>query len=177
MPASVLNFWRKMLAFRKQYKKAIVFGEFLTGAIDEGPVFAYRRVPMVGYESQELKSLLVVLNLTGTTDAGFTIPANNKDGNVSSLLSDQLATQGTTANGEQYLIIVVNSRTTPDHNVVGRIFKATERIELRPFEGVVLSFESSGFFQGGKCKHQEFGGQRLSGEFSGNLSRRRGHAN
>lgn len=68
---SVLNFWRKMLAFRKEHADALVFGDFEPLAVDDAPVFAYRRR---NPEELDGEDVLVLLNLTAEEDVKFTLP-------------------------------------------------------------------------------------------------------
>ena len=72
---SVLNFWRKMLAFRKLHAETLVFGDFEPLAVDGGPVFAYWRKSIQGLELGE-KDVLVVLNMTARMDVVFTLPGD-----------------------------------------------------------------------------------------------------
>lgn len=69
-PDSVLNYWRKMLAFRKEHADTLVFGDFEPLAVDDAPVFAYRRKNV---EEDGGEDVLVVLNLTAE-EVTFTLP-------------------------------------------------------------------------------------------------------
>ena len=71
LSSSVLNFWRKMLAFRKQNAETIVFGDFEPVALDNHPVFAYHRTPM---EDEVASKMLVALNMTSQSGVCFTLP-------------------------------------------------------------------------------------------------------
>jgi oligo-1,6-glucosidase len=87
---SVLNFWRKMLAFRKQHAETLVFGDFEPLALDDGPVFAYWRRSA---EAGGGKDVLVVLNMTSKTDVMFTLPG---EGSYSVLERTNVDGQGKT---------------------------------------------------------------------------------
>lgn len=73
-PNSVLNFWRQMLAFRKEWAETIVFGdcEPIEATMNDEPVFAYRR--RVVDKTTDAKDLLVVLNMKATKDAEYKLP-------------------------------------------------------------------------------------------------------
>ena len=58
-PDSVLKFWRNMLRFRKRYAETVVYGDFEPLQVDDGPIFAYRRITLQETE----KPLVVVLNM------------------------------------------------------------------------------------------------------------------
>lgn len=70
---SVLNFWRRMLAFRKERAEALVFGDFEPLELDDGPVFAYRRKEIDGTGGGDL---LVVLNMTAGEGVEFPLPGD-----------------------------------------------------------------------------------------------------
>lgn len=74
---SVLNFWRTMLVIRREYAEALVFGDFEPLLIDDGPVFAYRRVP--ADDGKDLiPSIVVVLNMTMDDQVPFEMPKGDK---------------------------------------------------------------------------------------------------
>jgi oligo-1,6-glucosidase len=89
-PDSVLNYWRKMLAFRKQHPDTLVFGDFEPLAVDDSPVFAYWRRD--GRENGS-KDVLVVLNMTATSDASFVLPG---DGTFTILQTTSMSGQAKT---------------------------------------------------------------------------------
>lgn len=72
-PDSVLNFWRRMLAFRKEKRETLVFGDFEPLALDDAPVFAYRRrnLDVGGGED-----VLVLLNMTASDGVVATLPGD-----------------------------------------------------------------------------------------------------
>jgi oligo-1,6-glucosidase len=111
-PDSVLNFWRKMLAFRKQHTDTLVFGDFEPLALDDEPVFAYWR-KNVGDHGD--KDVLVILNMTARTDVAFTMP---RDGSYSTLETTNVS--GLT-------------------KTVGSL-KSGQEISLSAYEGMVLEY-------------------------------------
>lgn len=116
---SVLKFWRKMLAFRRQYSEALVFGDFTPVALDNDPVFAYHKTP-VDPLSGDL-SLLVMLNFTNEPGVKTTLPHG--------------------ANGAYATYSVLEcSRSRKGSNAVGQKYYTGDEIELRPYEGVILSY-------------------------------------
>lgn len=67
--SSVLGFWKKMLQFRKSHRPACVLGDFEPFGLDDGPVFAYKKVTGISNHN-----LLVVLNLTNQDNVSWEIP-------------------------------------------------------------------------------------------------------
>lgn len=77
-PESVLNYWRKMLAFRKERAEALVFGDFEpVSELDDGPVFAYWRKEVGDAGGADL---LVLLNMANGMDVQFTLPGDGAYG-------------------------------------------------------------------------------------------------
>jgi len=111
-PDSVLNFWRKMLAFRKQHTETLVFGNFEPLALDDAPVFAYWRKSTA---TQENKDVLVVLNMTAKADVVFTLPG---DGSYTTL-------ETTNASGQAKLAGALTSG---------------QGVSLSAYEGMVLEY-------------------------------------
>ncbi|KAF2756448.1 alpha amylase [Pseudovirgaria hyperparasitica] len=70
--ASVLNFWRNMLQLRKEWSDTLVLGDFVPVDIDEGPVFAYKRVGASG------NGVLAVMNLSNEEALTWQSPADMK---------------------------------------------------------------------------------------------------
>jgi oligo-1,6-glucosidase len=101
-PDSVLNFWRKMLAFRKQHNETLVFGDFVPLAVDDAPVFAYWRKSI---QPSGDKDVLVILNMTARTDVGLTLPG---DGSYTTLettnANGQTKTAGAWKGGQDVLL-------------------------------------------------------------------------
>jgi glycosidase len=79
-----------MLAFRKQHPDTLVFGDFEPLAVDDSPVFAYWRRD--GRENGS-KDVLVVLNMTATSDASFVLPG---DGTFTILQTTSMSGQAKT---------------------------------------------------------------------------------
>ncbi|KAF2724478.1 glycoside hydrolase family 13 protein [Polychaeton citri CBS 116435] len=73
-PESVLNFWRKMLAFRREHAEALVFGDFVPVDVSESDVFAYRRVPI---EEEQAKEMLILLNMSNKEGVEFHVPESS----------------------------------------------------------------------------------------------------
>jgi alpha-glucosidase len=111
-PDSVLNFWRKMLAFRKQHTETLVFGDFEPLAVDDAPVFAYWRKSI---QASGDKDVLVVLNMTARTDVVFALPG---DGSYTTL-------EATNANGQT--------------KTAGALMSGQD-ISLTAYEGLVLEY-------------------------------------
>ena len=118
---SVLKFWRKMLAFRRQHSDALVLGDFTPVSLDNGPIFAYHKTPPAEHAPGD-HSLLVVLNLTNKTDVTFTLP--------------------TSANGTSITYSIAEcSRTKKGLHATGQKVQTGEELQLRQYEGVVFSYE------------------------------------
>lgn len=90
-PDSVLNYWRKMLAFRKQHADTLVFGDFEPLYQDDTPVFAYWRK---NDQVQGSKDVLVLLNMTAGKDVPFTLPGN---GSYTTLATTNVGDKGVSA--------------------------------------------------------------------------------
>lgn len=117
---SVLKFWRKMLAFRRQYSGALVFGDFTPVALDNSPIFAYHKTPLNRASGEN--SLLVMLNLTNENALKKILPAS--------------------VDGQAVAYTVLEcSRSSKGLNGVGQKYKTGDEVELRPYEGVILSYE------------------------------------
>jgi alpha-glucosidase len=111
-PESVLNFWRKMLAFRKQHTETLVFGDFEPLAVDDEPVFAYwRKCTQMSGD----KDVLVILNMTARTDVVFALPG---DGSYNTLETTN-----------------VNGRTK-----TAEALRSGRDISLSAYEGMVLEY-------------------------------------
>jgi alpha-glucosidase len=117
---SVLEFWRKMLVFRRQYSEALVFGDFTPLSLDNNPVFAYHKTP-AEHAAGDV-SLLVMLNLTNEKDLKMTMPAS-VDGRAVTYSALEC------------------SRSTKGVNNLGKKYKTGEEVELRSYEGVIFSYE------------------------------------
>lgn len=111
-PDSVLNYWRKMLAFRKQHTDTLVFGDFEPLAVDDAPVFAYWRKDG---QANGNKDVLVILNMTANADVSFKLPG---DGSFSTL-------QTTNAIGQ--------AKPAAD-------LKSGQEITLSAYEGMVVQY-------------------------------------
>jgi alpha-glucosidase len=111
-PDSVLNFWRKMLTFRKQRTEPLVFGDFEPLAVDDAPVFAYWRKSI---QRSGEKDLLVILNMTARTDVVFTLPG---DGSYTTLETTNVHVKTKTAGA----------------------FTGRQDIPLTAYEGMVLEY-------------------------------------
>jgi oligo-1,6-glucosidase len=114
-PDSVLNYWRKMLAFRKQHPDTLVFGDFEPLAVDDSPVFAYWRRDGKANGSNDV---LVILNMTSKSDVSFILPG---DGTFTIL-------QTTNASAP--------AKAAPD-------FKGGQEIPLSAYEGLVIEYSAS----------------------------------
>ncbi|KAM0720399.1 hypothetical protein Q7P37_004535 [Cladosporium fusiforme] len=110
---SVLNFWRKMLAFRKERAEALVFGDFEPLANDNGPVFAYRRKEIDGSGGGDL---LIVLNMTEAEDVVFTLPGDGS-----------------------YTLLQTTGKS--DMKTVGRL-RGGQEIPLSAYAGLVLACDA-----------------------------------
>lgn len=116
---SVLKFWRKMLVFRRQYSEALVFGDFTPVSLDNNPVFAYHKTPVE--RSNGDPSLLVLLNLTNEP-AKTDLP--------------------TSVGGNAVVYSVLEcSRSSKGLNSIGQKYQTGAKVELRPYEGVIFSYE------------------------------------
>jgi alpha-glucosidase len=118
LSSSVLNFWRKMLAFRRSYQEAVVFGDFEPVSLDNSPIFAYRRTPLPGMDESRL---LVVLNLTRDNGTRFIAPT------------------GVDSEPTEYTVIEC-SRSKKGDNSMAQRYKTGDEIELRAYEGLILSY-------------------------------------
>jgi len=118
-PNSVLNFWRQMLAFRKEWAETIVFGdcEPIEATINDEPVFAYRR--RVADESKDAKDLLVVLNMKGTKDVDYTLPGPKF---------------------VQYTVVAATDGGVAKGDVPG--FEGGMTLLLAPYQGIVLRIDA-----------------------------------
>lgn len=109
---SVLNFWRKMLSFRKQHAETLVFGDFEPLAMDDDPVFAYWRK---GTDTAEEQDVLVVLNMTARADVVFALPG---DGSFATLETTNVNGQTKTAG----------------------VLRSGQDVSLSAYEGMVLEY-------------------------------------
>jgi oligo-1,6-glucosidase len=117
---SVLHYWRRMLAFRKANAETLLFGDFEPVSLDNGPVFAYHRVPLPD-APVDARKMLVVLNMTSDSDVDFVVPAD---------------VDGKSA---EYKIIE-SSRSKKGHNPLGKSYQTGEEVRLRAYEGLILSY-------------------------------------
>ncbi len=116
---SVLNFWKRMLSFRRAHSDTLGFGDFEPSALDNGPVFAYHRKALVD-EGAAADNMLMVLNLTNQDKAPFTLPASTEGDIV-----DYTVMQCTSPKGAGgYADSRYNSR---------------EELGLSPYEGLILA--------------------------------------
>ena len=116
---SVLRFWRKMLVFRRQNAETLVFGDFKPVSLDNSPIFAYYRTPVE--ESHGAGKMLVALNLTSDNEVTFTMPA------------------GVDGSSVEYSVLEC-SRSIKGANVTGQCYRTGEEMELRAYEGLILSY-------------------------------------
>ena len=116
---SVLKFWRKMLAFRHRHTDALVFGDFTPVCIDNSPIFAYHRTPLLDSE-MKAACMLVVLNLTKHDDVAFVMPA---------------ADDGALA---KYTLEC--ARSPGGSECEGKRFNVGEQVELKAYEGLVFTY-------------------------------------
>ena len=117
---SVLQFWRKMLAFRRKHAKTLVFGDFEPVSLDNGPVLAYHKTPVGGIQCKG-DSMLVVLNLTKESGVHFTMPTSAEGGSA------------------EYSGLEC-SRSKKENNFSGQAYKTGDEVELRAYEGLVFSY-------------------------------------
>ena len=116
---SVLKFWRKMLTFRRQYSDTLIFGDFTPVALDNSPVFSYHKTWV---EPSTGDSLLVMLNLTNETGITTTLPAS--------------------VHGRAVTYTMLEcSRSKKGINVTGQKFHTGDEVNLRAYEGLILSYE------------------------------------
>ena len=116
-PGSVLKFWQRMLAFRRQHAETLVFGDLEPVGMDDGPVFCYRRTPL--WDAREdTKKMLVVLNLTNHSDIKFTIPT------------------GIDGASTEYRLF---EATSVEKHGQRRIYSGDE-VVLQEYEGLILSY-------------------------------------
>jgi oligo-1,6-glucosidase len=113
-PDSVLNYWRKMLAFRKQHPDTLVFGDFEPLAVDDSPVFAYWRRDGKANGSNHV---LVLLNMTAKSDVSFALP------------SDGIFTALQTTNSSGL------AKAAPD-------LRSGQEVSLSAYEGMVVEYSA-----------------------------------
>lgn len=111
-PDSVLNYWRKMLAFRKQRADLLVFGDFEPLGLEDSPVFAYRRRDR---QADGHKDMLVILNITAGSDVSFTLPGH---------------------------AVFTVLQTTSGQAEVGAGLKSSQEIMLSAYQGMVLEYSA-----------------------------------
>lgn len=120
MSDSVLKFWRKMLAFRRNHAETLVYGDFEPLSLDNGPTFAYHRTPPCN-STMEASNMLVVLNLTSESGITFTMPTGIERSDV------------------EYTVLE-SSRSSKGDSLAGQKHKAGEEVKLRAYEGLILSY-------------------------------------
>lgn len=117
---SVLKFWQRMLAFRRQHVETLVFGDFEPVALDNEPVFAYHRTPPAG-SGDKSNNILVVLNMTSNSDTVFRMPTSTRGDVVE-------------------FSMLECSRSKNAHSCAGQKYTTGEEVVLRAYEGLVLSY-------------------------------------
>ncbi|KAK3711447.1 hypothetical protein LTR37_009626 [Vermiconidia calcicola] len=117
---SVLKFWQRMLAFRRQHAETLVFGDFEPVALDNGPVFAYHRTPLAGSVNKS-NNILAILNMTSNSNTVFRMPTSTRGDVVE-------------------LSLLECSRSKNGHSCAGQTYTTGEEVLLRAYEGLVLAY-------------------------------------
>ncbi|KAL8813877.1 MAG: hypothetical protein Q9191_008589 [Dirinaria sp. TL-2023a] len=119
---SVLNFWKRMLSFRRAHPETLVFGDFEPVSLDNGTVFAYHRTAIAN-EGRAADNMLTVLNLTKQNDVSFRLP--------------------TSADGQRVdYTVMQRSREKKGSRCGGGHYRTGEELDLRAYEGLILAYQS-----------------------------------
>ncbi|CAK4031021.1 probable alpha-glucosidase (maltase) [Lecanosticta acicola] len=151
---SVLNYWRKRLAIRRQYPEALVYGSFeaVASTLNDEPVFAYWRKPLAhvaqarGLGKDGERDVLVVLNLTAKDGVGFEMPLSSLSSSSSSSSpspSSSPSSGNDKGQGEKQMFFVLDSTAGMTAGLQVRsngLVESGETIVLEGYQGAVFGF-------------------------------------